>query len=94
MHLIKSQSLLYQGSVLTCVGRKDMHLVNVSIPSLSGLRSNVCHRWGTRGGGGSQSLLYQGSVLTSGALQCAICRVSQSLLYQGSVLTELRSKFG
>ena len=58
-----SQSLLYQGSVLTRERWKIGASAFVSIPSLSGLRSNTISVTNMTPIG-SQSLLYQGSVLT------------------------------
>ena len=61
---IGSQSLLYQGSVLTWRPSQHLPRPNVSIPSLSGLRSNIRTENTNAGIRASQSLLYQGSVLT------------------------------
>ena len=88
----ESQSLLYQGSVLTYIVPSSFPVEEVSIPSLSGLRSNRCGCTAC-GCGESQSLLYQGSVLTHFTSGASCVRLqSQSLLYQGSVLTTGRTK--
>ena len=84
-----SQSLLYQGSVLTAERLLMQRLVDVSIPSLSGLRSNSSGR--AYIASGLRVSIPSLSGLRSNGQIVAVTRLqtfgSQSLLYQGSVLT-------
>ena len=88
--MLRFQSLLYQGVVRTAEAGEANHLHHVSIPSLSGRRSNVGEgddaQWVA-----FQSLLYQGVVRT---LFCALPSQTdtfQSLLYR--FVTQMYARF-
>ena len=82
-----SQSLSFQGCLLTKQQWQVGEIVSVSIPFFSGLLTDETGTpwWGRMGT--SQSLSFQGCLLTAAALDIDFEQGSQSLSFQGCLLT-------